>query len=701
MISFSLPPLREELAIAAGPRLADGQPSWTLHDPVRNLFFQIDWPNFELLSRWHLRDPRALLAQTGRETTLHLDGAALDDLLRFLNENQLLQPAPGMAPLLADARRKRRGSWAQWLLHNYLFLRIPLFKPDRWLAWLLPHVAFLLTRNFLRWTVLAGLTGLVCVYREWERFSSTLMDTLTWQGMLAYGVAIVFAKACHELGHALTAKHYGCRVPTMGVAFLVLFPMAYTDTNEAWKLPRHTQRLAIAGAGIATELAIAAWATLAWAWLPEGAPRQMAFLLSTTTWISTLAINASPFMRFDGYFLLSDWLGMPNLHSRAFALARWDLRERMFALNEPVPEHFPRHRHNSLILFAWGVWLYRLVLFLGIAALVYHFFIKAVGILLFAVEIGWFIALPLMHELQAWRTRWPAIKAGRRARRSLLLVALLGALCLVPWPGRIFGAGLLQPREQMTLYAPPRAMLEAAPPPDGSRMAAGQPLLRMTSPDLDLRNAATGARAGTLSWQSAAAGLDAGMRKDWQVLDEKLAYARAEQSTVQADAGRYAPLAPYAGTLVDADPDLRPGDWLKNQEPLGELISDERWHVVTYVDEDDVQRVRQGDRGLFIADGLAGPAVRLTVAAIDRDASRTLNEPELAALFGGHVLVHEKNGLFYPDRAVYRVVLEVEGEKPVALRVLRGRIAIAGAWEAPALRYVRSALAVVWREAGF
>ena len=68
----------------------------------------------------------------------------------------------------------------------------------------------------------------------------------------------------------------------------------------------------------------------------------MAFLLATTTWVSTVLINASPFMRFDGYFLLSDFLQMPNLHARAFALARWDLRERLFALGEPAPEHFPR-----------------------------------------------------------------------------------------------------------------------------------------------------------------------------------------------------------------------------------------------------------------------------------------------------------------------------------------------------------------------
>ena len=82
----------------------------------------------------------------------------------------------------------------------------------------------------------------------------------------------------------------------------------------------------VAAAGIATELTIAVWAMLAWVWLPDGPLRAMAFLLATTTWVSTVLINASPFMRFDGYFLLSDFLQMPNLHACAFALARGPAR---------------------------------------------------------------------------------------------------------------------------------------------------------------------------------------------------------------------------------------------------------------------------------------------------------------------------------------------------------------------------------------
>ena len=697
----SLPLLRQELSIDAGPRLADGQPSWTLHDPVRNLFFQIDWPSFEMLSRWELRDPQAVVDEINRDTALQLDGHAIERLLAFLGEQQLLQPGRGSAAAFAAMRERQRGNWQQWLLHNYLYFRVPLLRPDRWLDWLAPRLAFLFSPAFRWLTLAAGVFGLAGAYREWDRFSATLMDTLSWQGAMLYGAAVTFAKVCHELGHALTAKRYGCRVPTMGVAFLVMWPVAYTDTNEVWKLARREQRLAVAGAGIMTELMIAAWATLAWFWLPEGGPRQVAFLLSTTTWIATVAINASPFMRFDGYFLLSDYLGLPNLHSRAFALARWDLRERLFALGDPAPESFAPRLKTGLVLFAWAVWIYRLVLFLGIAALVYHFFIKAVGILLFAVEISWFVALPLWREVQVWRTRRAALRHSRRAWRSTAILALLALALLLPWPDRVLTSGLLQPRTRLALYAPAHSSVAALPVANGQRVDTAQPLLRLSSPELELREGETGARADLLAWQSAAAGLDATSRKDWQVLDDQLAFAGAERATVAADQQRYRPLAPYAGVLVDVDPDLRPGEWLKDREYLGSLVASGPWQVVTYVDEESVRRIAKGDRALFIADGLAGPALRLTVASIDSDASRTLGEPELATLFGGDVLVREKSGVLYPEHAVYRVVLDADADLSAASPAWRGRVAIAGQWEAPALRFLRAAAAVARREAGF
>lgn len=118
----------------------------------------------------------------------------------------------------------------------------------------------------------------------------------------------------------------------------MLWPMLYTDTSESWRLrsPRH--RLAISSAGISVEMALAGLSTLAWALLSDGPLRQAMLYLATTGWVLSLALNASPFMRFDGYFIASDLLDFPNLHERSGAIARAWLRRKLLGWKEPDPE---------------------------------------------------------------------------------------------------------------------------------------------------------------------------------------------------------------------------------------------------------------------------------------------------------------------------------------------------------------------------
>ena len=345
---MALPSLREELALLPGAALPDGQPTWTIHDPVRGQFFQIDWPSFEVLQRLDMDDPEAIAADIAEHTTLELHAEDVEQVIGFFVNNQLVEPQSGQSRQLAERLRKMQGGALKWLLHHYLFFRVPLWRPDAWLGRWQALAGIFYTRTFAWLTLGALVFGLTQVARHWDIFTASLVDTFNWEGLLAYGVTLTAVKFLHELGHAFTAKRLGCRVPTMGVAFLVMWPVAYTDTNETWRLTDRMQRLRVAAAGISTELIIAAWASLAWAVLPDGPARSAAFVLATTTWVATLALNASPFMRFDGYFILSDWLDMPNLHDRSFALARWKLREWLFDLREEVPEHFSAHKQFEI-----------------------------------------------------------------------------------------------------------------------------------------------------------------------------------------------------------------------------------------------------------------------------------------------------------------------------------------------------------------
>ncbi|MCF8210733.1 MAG: HlyD family efflux transporter periplasmic adaptor subunit [Rhodoferax sp.] len=704
---MALPLLREELALMAGPTLTDGQPSWTLHDPVRNLFFRIDWPTFEVLQRWTLDDPVAMAYDISEETTLHLEPEDVEGVVKFLQGNQLTQPSgPKSARQMADRLTQIEGSLWKWLLHHYLFFRVPLLRPDAWLTRWRPLAELFYTRLFAWLTAGALLLGLSQVVRRWDAFSASLVDTFSWEGLAAYGVALFVVKLLHELGHAFTAKRLGCRVPTMGVAFLVMWPVAYTDTNETWRLTNRLQRLQVASAGIATELIIAAWATLAWAVLPDGALRSAAFVLATLSWVATLAINASPFMRFDGYFILSDWLDMPNLHERSFALARWKLREFLFALGEDPPEHLGRHAVLGMVVFAWATWIYRLVLFIGIALLVYHFFFKLAGVGLFVVEILWFVLLPIHREWQAWRLRWRAIRATRRSRVSALVVLLLLGLAFVPFPGRVVSSAILRPAEVWPVYAPAGARVDALPFAEGAQVPAGSVLLQLHTPDLQLRKQTLSSKVERLRWQAAASGFEVEARNRLLVNEEALSTAQAELASLNTELLHYTPVAPFAGRLRDMDPDLHVGQWLQRKEKVALLVRDgSTWQVETWFDEDAVRRIGAGDLAIFQSDAAHGDVLSLRVTAVDQDASRVLPRAELAAHLGGHLLTREKNGQLVPERAIYHVTLALDpatqqmGDR--AQQSWRGKLTVHARWESLALPYLRQAAAVLVREVGF
>ncbi len=699
-----LPPLREELDLLPGPALADGQPSWTLHDPVRNQFFRIDWPTLEALQRWDMDDPEQIAADVSAHTTLAMTAQDVVQVAQFLVQHQLVRASTEGAPRkMAEQLARIQGSPLQWLLHHYLFFRIPLICPDAWLTRWLPVARGFASRPFAWATGLAFAFGAVQVARRWDVFAASLVDTFNLEGLLAYGVALFFVKLLHELGHAFTAKHYGCRVPTMGVAFLVMWPVAYTDTNETWRLTHRLQRLRVAAAGIATELVIAVWATLAWALLPAGGAQSAAFVLATTSWVATLAINASPFMRFDGYFILMDALDLPNLHGRSFALARWKLREWLFDLGEEPPEHFPKTATIGLIVFAWATWLYRLVLFLGIAVLVYHFFIKLVGIFLFMVEIVWFVAKPLATELAVWRQLWPRIRERSRSRKTAWGATGLLLLLVLPWPGRITASAVLRPQETWPVFAPAGARIDALPFQHGAAVQAGRPLVGLYVPDLASREQVLQARLAQQRWQAATSAFDEDMRKRWMVTEQSRVTTEAELQGVQAEQNQFAPTAPYDGHLLLTDPDLAVGQWVGKKEPLAVLVRQgSAWRVETWLDEDDVARVHVGQSARFFTDGMTSPVLALTVSAIDRDAARVLPRKELASAVGGHVLTREKNGQLVPERAVYRVAFDVQ-DMPAGLAQLawRGQINIHADWQSPASRYVRQVIAVMVREIGF
>ncbi|TAN47139.1 MAG: HlyD family efflux transporter periplasmic adaptor subunit [Methylococcaceae bacterium] len=700
----TLPPLREELHCLAGPRGDDGHPTWTLHDPANNRFFRIGWSEYEMLSRWALASPAAIAQAITESTTLNVDAEQVGALANFLMQHNLLRlDSPAGLERLRGQLQRTRHHWAVWLIHNYLFFKIPLLRPDRLLTRFYPYVAWMYSPRFALVVISVGLLGLYLVSRQWERFLGTFLHFFNWQGMVYYGLALTVSKVAHELGHAFTAHRHGCRVPTMGVALLVMFPVLYTDASETWKITERRSRLAIAAAGAIVELGLAAFATLAWSFLPDGPLRSSVFLLAASTWIITLMINLNPFMRMDGYYLLADWMRAENLQPRAFAHNRWQLRRWLFGIDAPPPESLAPQTRRFFVLYAWCTWIYRFTLFMGIALLVYHFAFKVLGLVLMAVEVGWFIVRPTAAEVYAWTQLPGAAFAHRRTRLTVMILAVLTALLLLPWQKRVAAPALLKAASYAEIFVPFGARLDSLPVSSGSPVKAGQPLADLSSADLQFKAGQAAIDVSLLQWQLAYFGLQQALIGGHQVQLKELESAGAKLAGYRRQQEQLAVRAEFDGIALDVNPDVKPGQWLGEGEKLMVVIDPAGLQLEAYLAEDDLLQAQAGAMARFYPDDATLSPMDCRVIRVDHAGAATL-QPAFASVYGGDVPARKSaNRTLTPDTAVYRVLLQPDlSSLPTRLpHVLRGTVYIEAEGRSPLLRLWRQAVAVLIRESGF
>jgi putative peptide zinc metalloprotease protein len=686
---MSLPSLRADLQLSAAAPALDGSPRWTLADPVRGRYFKLGAAAMRLLRHWSLGDPEDVLRAANREPGLPLDGAALEQLLEFLRGHDLisaLDPSQ-RASYSLKAAAQRQSLW-QILLHQYLFFRIPLWRPDAFLNRAWPWLERFGPRA-LRYglPVTLGL-GVFLVSRDWQRFIATFPHLFSLGGALAFAVALFFAKLCHEFGHAFMAKRAGCRVQSMGVAFMVLLPMFYTDVSDAWRVNDRRARLLIGAGGVLAELVLACIALLAWSLLPDGPGRTAAFMLASATWITTLVINLNPFMRFDGYFLLSDFWEVDNLQGRAFALCRWRLREFLFGYAAPAPEPWSPKMQRRLLIWGYGAWLWRAVLFFGIALAVYHLFFKVLGIFLMLVELVWFIFLPILSE---WRQWWSRREQAHAPRVLLSGLALLGLLLLLalPWRSAVELPTMLEAGRASALHAPVAARVKTVNVHDGQVVAQGEVLIELESPDLDSRQAIVRREIQIQQLQMRRQAGRSETAADAGIVEQRLAEAVAEYRGLAAQRERLLLRAPHGGKVRDLLPQLMVGRWLSTKDPLTRVVEDGA-RLRGYLAEAELWRVSPGASGRFIADDPMHPAIAVQLSEIDTNGVAYVDQEALTSDHHGPIAVRrDQHQRAEPVQAQYGARLSILENTPTPVQPLRGIVVLQGSGE--------SLLGVAWR----
>ncbi|MBL4615461.1 MAG: HlyD family efflux transporter periplasmic adaptor subunit [Magnetovibrio sp.] len=688
--------LRQDLSLLDAEPGPGGERAWLLHDPLSGRYFRIGQTQIEILNHIDVGGAQDIAQAATQHADHDITPAQVEEFLDFLRKNSLVVVDAQQHELHERMRAKKPG-WLAALAKSYLFIRVPLFKPDRFLDKTLPYVRWLGTKPAWAAFVLIAVVGVLMTVRQWDQFWATFLYFFNLQGAVAFAISMVLVKAVHELAHAYVAKAYGCRVPIIGVAFLVMWPVLYTDATDTWKLRERRHRLRVAAAGISAEMAVAAVALLAWNFAPEGVFKSVFFVMATSTWVLSVLINLNPLMRFDGYYLLSDWLKEPNMEIRAHALGKWWLRKALFDFSDPPPER-PKAR---LIVYSLSIWIYRFLLFLGIALLVYHLFFKLLGIVLFLVEIVYFIVAPIWREMREWAKRKEQLSINAVTIRTMIGVAAVLVSFVVPWQTGIEVPAILKHR-LITVYAPMAGKISELNVTAGEKIQSADSLVKVDAADVQFEYQQAVMKYEELWWQRASLGFDPDLLDRTLIVASELLTQAQKLVSLRDVQDRANVIAPIDATVSDMDPELTAGQWVGEGKALFTLKENSPVQVIAYVDEQMLSRLNIGQTGRFYPEGGGRETYQVRVMEIESFGLSELEELLPASLFGGGVAVRQnKNDQLIPVQATYRIFLALDKSDVDTERVLRGDVVLTAKAESFLERIFRTTLTAVFRESSF
>ena len=413
-------------------------------------------------------------------------------------------------------------------------------------------------------------------------------------------------------------------------------------------------------------------------------------------------ITINPLLRFDGYYMLADWIGIPNLQQRSFNLGRWKLREWLWGWRDPSPEQLPPGLQRGVILYAWSVWIFRLLLFIGIALLVYHFFFKLLGLILFAIEIIWFILLPIAEEVKVWWKEKDRIIATPRVWEVLGILLLLILVICIPWNTRISLPAVLQATQNTTIYAPVPAQIMQASLRPGQSVQSGDPLIQLTSPEFENQIQQTQQHIELLHLRIQRRAAHVKDLANQHVLQQELDSRQSQLQGLMDMKHQLHIIAPFSGKVTDVQNALHAGRWVTATLPLATLIQPDTRELLALSPETEVQRLSVGQAATFIPNDPMRPMLKARVQEIRQvDEGRAIL-PYFASIYGGTVPVREdQDGQLLPESAMYRVNLSLLETLSPPNQVITGVIQIDGPPRSLLEEALNLILPVLNRELGF
>jgi putative peptide zinc metalloprotease protein len=472
-----------------------GQLFYILKDPVSLKYYRFRPEEYFLLSQ--LDGEKDLYdVQHAFVAEFSPQRLAIEDLERFvrqlLDAGVAVVDSPLAGKRLYERHRQRKFQKVKSTLSNFMYIRIPLFDPERILDRMLKWFGFLFTLPFFFVACAFWASAGLLILCNWDQFMAKLpsfQDFFQVQNIFWLWCSIGVVKVLHEFGHGLSCKKFGGEVHEMGFMLLVFSPALYCNVTDAWMLPNRWHRVIIGAAGIYVELLIAAAAAWIW-WFSE--PGMLNFICLSTIVVcsvSTVLFNGNPLMKFDGYYIVSDLLEIPNLRERSNKYLGNLASKAVFGVEAQPDSYAPGGRRWPFAVYAVAAYVYKWVVALGIIYFFYTFMkpykLEIIGVMLAWFAVATMVVLPIVQTSKLLRRQWREMKV-KTARMVAGLTAagvILAAVLLAPFPMRVDLPMVVEPRDAAAMYVQAAGRLVELRVKDGEIVSGGTILAVLENPD--------------------------------------------------------------------------------------------------------------------------------------------------------------------------------------------------------------------------
>ena len=627
-ISLNLkePPPNEFPCLKSGCRFRsetfNGTPFQVLEDPATGNFFRLGEAEAAFLGRL---DGSLRISQVLEREASALGDRQCRELLELAARAGLLKGHAVRSPPRASP------------VPNLLFIKIPFGNP----AWLFDRVerglrpVLSLPGAFAAGGLVAA--GLYVILMNYSMFVRSLSDVFSLENAPALFAIFILLKFLHEVGHGVLCHRFGGHISEWGLCFVFFFPLTYVDATSVWGISSKYKRMAVSAAGMSAEILAASVAALVWSWAEEGALRTICANTILLASITTLLFNANPLMRFDGYFILADWLEIPNLYANATAASSAFLRSAVLGLG--------RMPQVSIGLVAYGfactVWR---ILVIGTICVVAIAILHGIGIVLAAVTLTG----ALLPQLRAFRN---SLADGRGEKklswawwRPALVLGLVLILLFAPLFPSPPASGLICFSELDRVRVKCPGFVEEILVKDGQHVEKGDVLFRLSNPEEEAR----AAQLLTEARRSESLALKFGRERRMELQAREAARAKGFRTQV-AEARDYVSTlqvrSARGGEVIGFRLDDLLGSFQKSGAELVAIGSEESTEIVAAIPQSQVSKVSL-ERGAPVDIYLPGRnlALRGSIVSYEQSATQTVRQPALTATGGGPLAARVRSG---------------------------------------------------------